>query len=77
MSSQEPLLKLKKLNKIHCPTVKLNVSPSGNYGDIVGVSEYSKELMLPGGINAPKRIACIGTDGKKYLQLLKGKRPTI
>lgn len=29
--------------------------------------------MQPGGINAPKRIECIGTDGKHYLQLLKGK----
>lgn len=71
-SSQEPLLKLRNLNKVHCPTVKLNVSPSGNYGNIVGISKYCNELMQPGGINFPKRIACIGTDGEKYLQLLKG-----
>lgn len=77
LSSQESLLKLRDLNKIHCPTVKLNVSPSSNYGNIVGIAKYSNELMQPGGINAPKRIACIGTDGKKHLQLLKGIRPTI
>lgn len=75
--SQEPILKLKHLDKVHCPTVKLNVSPSGNYGNIVGIAKYSNELMRPGGINDPKRIACIGTNGKKYLQLLKGIRPTI
>lgn len=73
LSSQESLLKLRNLNKIHCPTVKLNVNPSGNYCNIVGINKWSSELMQPGGINAPKRIECIGTDGKKYLQLLKGK----
>lgn len=77
ISSQEPLLTLRNLNKIHCPTVKLNVSPSANYSNIVGISKYSNELMLPGGINEPKRIVCIGTDGKNYLQLLKGIAPTI
>lgn len=28
---------------------------------------------MPGGINAPKKINCICSDGKEYPQLLKGK----
>lgn len=72
-SSSEPLIKLKKLNMVHCPTIKLSIDPSGKYDNIIGISHWQKEFSTPGGINAPKRIECIGSNGKRYSQLLKGK----
>jgi hypothetical protein len=39
----------------------------------VGVSEFSTEFSMVGGINAPKKIKCLGSDGKWRPQLVKGR----
>jgi phosphatidylinositol kinase/protein kinase (PI-3 family) len=50
------------------------VSPEANYNQdsFVGIVEFAPEYMLVGGINAPKKIKCLGTDGKWRPQLVKG-----
>lgn len=47
--------------------------PSRNYDNVVGVSSYQDSCEFVGGVNAPKKIVCIGTDGVLRRQLVKGK----
>ena len=35
------------------------------------MDRFGEGLRMVGGINAPKRIECIGSDGKRYPQLVK------
>lgn len=37
----------------------------------VGIAGYDPKFTLVGGINAPKKITCCGTDGVKRPQLIK------
>lgn len=72
--SNEPILKLNnKLTAIHCPTVFLPIDHSFEYKNIIGVVKWKSEFSSPGGINAPKKVECVGTNGKRYTQLLKGR----
>lgn len=75
LSKDEPLCKLKDLNLIHCPTVKLLISIDAVYPSdrLTTIVKWSTDLMMPGGINAPKRIQCLCSNGQTYMQLLKGK----
>lgn len=40
---------------------------------VVGIHCYHKEFGIVGGINNPKKVSCLGTDGITRIQLLKGK----
>lgn len=76
ISSHQPLLKLKNMENVLLPTHTLNIDKSGNYlGEegFCGLSRFESSYSMVGGINAPKKISCIGTDGKARPQLLKGK----
>ncbi|XP_069700137.1 serine-protein kinase ATM isoform X2 [Periplaneta americana] len=55
------------------PTMTIPVRNNGEYNDIVGIHRYVENFTLVGGVNAPKKIACIGTDGVERPQLVKGK----
>ncbi|XP_031619505.1 serine/threonine-protein kinase ATM [Contarinia nasturtii] len=69
-----PIRHLRDLDLIHCPTVHLPISISGDYTKTkVGIHKWKNTFDRPGGINAPKRIECIGSNGRQYSQLLKGK----
>lgn len=71
--ANEPIRRLRDLDLVHCPTVPLAISISGDYtGKIVGIRKWKSTFSQPGGINAPKRIECIGSNGQQYSQLLKG-----
>lgn len=71
--SKEPIRHLRDLHFVHCPTVELPVRISGDYSQsIVGISKWKSEFLNCTGINEPKRIECIGLNGRNYLQLLKG-----
>ncbi|KAG8228988.1 hypothetical protein J437_LFUL006936 [Ladona fulva] len=67
------ILKLRDLNSVQIPTIALKGSPVAKYKNIVTLHKYEPEFQLVGGINMPKKISCIGSDGVKYFQLLKGK----
>lgn len=65
--------KIRDLNNVLLPTLSLPVKPASNYDDIVGVSRYENNCEFVGGVNVPKKIICIGTDGIQRRQLVKGK----
>lgn len=71
--ANELILKLNNLTDIHCPTVNLPIDETRRYRNRVGIYKWKPELSFAGGINAPKKLECIGSDGKRYPQLLKGK----
>eukprot|EP00898_Chlorokybus_atmophyticus_P004026 jgi/Chlat1/4624/Chrsp3S05582 len=54
-------------------TAKLPVDPSGKYptDSFPHIVRFAEEIQLVGGINAPKLIQCIGSDGQHYRQLVK------
>lgn len=54
-------------------TLDLPVDPSLKYDKIVGISKFKPEYRLVGGINMPKLIECIGTDGRVYKQVRRGR----
>ncbi|KAB0793612.1 hypothetical protein PPYR_13232 [Photinus pyralis] len=68
-----PLMKLKHLEDILLPTHILDVRKNCDYSTIVGISSFGTTFSNVGGLNAPKKISCIGTDGLKRNQLVKGK----
>ncbi|CRK98224.1 CLUMA_CG011587, isoform A [Clunio marinus] len=72
--TNHPLLKLKKLNHLQCQTVDIPVMKDGNYKEsLISVVKWDSEFKMPGGINAPKQLTCLCSDGVKRLQLLKNK----
>ncbi|BGP25635.1 hypothetical protein Rt10032_c06g2946 [Rhodotorula toruloides] len=65
-----------KVNNLPIPvtTFDLPVDPTGTYSHesfphIVG---YDDHFDTAGGIHVPKIVTCVGSDGKRYKQLLKG-----
>lgn len=63
---------LKALNHVHCPTVDLPISIDGQYNRIVSIESYNSSVQLMPGVNAPKKLRCLCSDGVERLQLLKG-----
>ena len=51
----------------------MQVDPTCKYTDLVCIESFDTCINLCGGINLPKVISCVGTDGKRRRQLVKGK----
>ena len=66
------LLKVKNWADVAVPTDILPVAPDGNYSSVSGIAKFIPTYSMVGGINAPKKISCAGTDGRLRLQLVKG-----
>ncbi|XP_023036036.1 serine/threonine-protein kinase ATM [Drosophila willistoni] len=66
------ILRLKKLNAVHCPTLELPVSPSKEY-NITSIVKWTNEFSDCGGLNAPTKVICLCSDGQLRSQLIKGK----
>ncbi|XP_050307938.1 serine-protein kinase ATM isoform X2 [Anthonomus grandis grandis] len=64
--------KIKDYSDILVPTISLPVSKTNDYNHIIGISKFSNKYKTVGGINAPKRIECLCTNGKSHYQLVKG-----
>lgn len=47
------------------------MDPTGQYENLVTISSFKREFRLAGGINLPKIIDCVGSDGKERRQLVK------
>ncbi|PIK43991.1 putative serine-protein kinase ATM-like, partial [Apostichopus japonicus] len=54
-------------------TVDIPVDLNCRYGNIVTIQKFELTFKLAGGINLPKIIKCIGSDGVTRRQLVKGK----
>lgn len=55
-------------------TKDLDVDVTGRYNDVVGTKRFERSFELAGGINLPKIIICVGTDGRSYKQVVKVRR---
>ena len=60
-----------EFDNIQMPSVDLNIELDGKYDHLVSVSQFGKTFRLCGGINLPKIITCVGSDGKQRTQLVK------
>ncbi|XP_065137946.1 serine-protein kinase ATM [Paramisgurnus dabryanus] len=69
---EQPIMQIKNLDDVIIPTMEIRVDPSGKYEDLVTVSSFKPHFYLAGGVNLPKIIDCVGSDGKSRRQLVKG-----
>ncbi|XP_041351980.1 serine-protein kinase ATM-like isoform X2 [Gigantopelta aegis] len=67
------LTQLKNLDILAVPTVETKVDPSGKYDDIVSIQRFVGTFKLAGGINLPKILTIVGSDGIERRQLVKGR----
>uniref|UniRef100_A0A3B1JQ60 non-specific serine/threonine protein kinase n=1 Tax=Astyanax mexicanus TaxID=7994 RepID=A0A3B1JQ60_ASTMX len=70
--ADQPIMKIKDLDNVIIPTMDIKVDPSGKYEDLVTISSFKPHFHLAGGVNLPKIIDCVGSDGKSRRQLVKG-----
>ncbi|XP_045338641.1 serine-protein kinase ATM isoform X2 [Leopardus geoffroyi] len=71
--ANQPITKLKNLEDVVVPTMEIKVDPTGEYGNLVTIQSFKAEFHLAGGLNLPKIIDCLGSDGKERRQLVKGR----
>ncbi|XP_058145086.1 serine-protein kinase ATM [Dasypus novemcinctus] len=71
--ADQPITKLKNLEDVVVPTMEIKVDHTGAYENLVTVQSFKTEFRLAGGLNLPKIIDCIGSDGKERRQLVKGR----
>eukprot|EP00066_Takifugu_rubripes_P017315 XP_011606581.1 PREDICTED: serine-protein kinase ATM [Takifugu rubripes] len=71
--ADQPIMQIKDLDQVVIPTMELKVDPSGHYDNLVTVRSFMPHYHLAGGVNLPKIIDCVGSDGKSRRQLVKGK----
>lgn len=66
---------LRKLQGVALPvsTYHLPVDPTGRYADpnTPTISRYEESFKIAGGLNRPKISDCIGSDGRRYKQLVR------
>ncbi|XP_053342610.1 serine-protein kinase ATM isoform X1 [Clarias gariepinus] len=70
--AEQPIMQIKDLEGVVIPTMEIKVDPSGKYEDLVTVRSFKPHFHLAGGVNLPKIIDCVGSDGKSRRQLVKG-----
>ncbi|MED6266273.1 hypothetical protein CHARACLAT_000394 [Characodon lateralis] len=70
--ADQPIMQLKDLDEVVIPTMEIKVDPSGCYENLVTVRSFLPHYHLAGGVNLPKIIDCVGSDGKSRRQLVKG-----
>ncbi|KAM7542492.1 hypothetical protein Aperf_G00000017064 [Anoplocephala perfoliata] len=61
---------LNLLTVVTCPP---RVDPSGTYSDLVRVVGFANTYRLAGGLNLPKIVTALCSDGRRRRQLIKGK----
>nr|XP_009682092.1 PREDICTED: serine-protein kinase ATM isoform X1 [Struthio camelus australis] len=71
--ADQPIIKLKNLEDVVVPTMEIKVDPTGSYENLVTIMSFKPEFRLAGGLNLPKIIDCVGSDGKERRQLVKGR----
>ncbi|XP_028818161.1 serine-protein kinase ATM isoform X2 [Denticeps clupeoides] len=69
---EQPIMSIKDLDDVIIPTMEIKVDSSGKYENLVTVRAFKPHFYLVGGVNLPKIIDCVGSDGKSRRQLVKG-----
>ncbi|XP_062844079.1 serine-protein kinase ATM [Trichomycterus rosablanca] len=70
--ADQPIMEIKDMNDVTIPTMEIKVDPSGKYEDVITISSFKPHFHLAGGVNLPKIIDCVCSDGKSRRQLVKG-----
>uniref|UniRef100_A0A4X2LA63 Serine-protein kinase ATM n=1 Tax=Vombatus ursinus TaxID=29139 RepID=A0A4X2LA63_VOMUR len=71
--ADQPITRLKNLDDVVVPTMEFKVDPTGEYENLVTIQSFRQEFRLAGGLNLPKIIDCVGSDGRERRQLVKGR----
>jgi len=71
--AEHNLLRISQWKDVAVPTDTLAVRPDRDYSGVSGIGKFSSTYSMVGGVNAPKKLSCTGTDGRKRPQLVKGK----
>ncbi|KAL6075751.1 non-specific serine/threonine protein kinase [Balamuthia mandrillaris] len=64
--------RIREMSDVPIPTMSVPVQPDGDYDSIPHVRKFVPTFTLAGGLNLPKIVECIGSDGYFYKQLVKG-----
>lgn len=69
-----PDILIKQLHDIRVPVLTSHtpLDPTLKYDDCVWIERFENTYETAGGINLPKIIFCLGSNGKKYKQLVSG-----
>ncbi|KAK3513535.1 hypothetical protein QTP70_016470, partial [Hemibagrus guttatus] len=70
--ADQPIVQIKDLDGVIIPTMEIKVDPSGKYEDLVTIRCFKPHFHLAGGVNLPKILDCVGSDGQSRRQLVKG-----
>ncbi|XP_019950752.2 serine-protein kinase ATM [Paralichthys olivaceus] len=71
--ADQPIMQIKDLDEVVIPTMEIKVDQTGCYDNLVTIRSFVPHYRLAGGVNLPKIIDCVGSDGKSQRQLVKGK----
>ena len=65
-------LAIRKLSKIEVPVITAHTAldPTCRYDNCVWIDHYESTFDTAGGVNLPKIIRCVGSDGRRYKQLV-------
>lgn len=68
-----PDIALRNLKDIKVPvmTCHVPIDPTMRYEDCIWIHRYETTFYVAGGLNYPKIIQCLGSDGQKYKQLVR------
>ncbi|XP_022624615.1 serine-protein kinase ATM [Seriola dumerili] len=70
--ADQPIMQIKDMDEVVIPTMEIKVDPTGRYDNLVTIRSFMPQYHLAGGVNLPKIIDCVGSDGKSRRQLVKG-----
>ncbi|GFO15198.1 serine/threonine-protein kinase atm [Plakobranchus ocellatus] len=73
VSQSLAIAKLQNMDNVQIPIVELEVDPTGSYSNLVSLVRFDRSFRTAGGVNLPKIITCIGSDGFKRTTLVKGR----
>ena len=71
MPNSLALTKLVNLSNVAVATMDLPINAQGCYDNVVTIQRFMPTFKLAGGINLPKIIECLGSDGVARKQLVK------
>jgi serine-protein kinase ATM len=66
--------KIKNFNLVNVFTSSIPISCTGEYDEkrLAYISKFETTFKLANGVNLPKIVVCLGTDGNRWKQLVKG-----
>ncbi|KAK0732792.1 hypothetical protein B0T21DRAFT_402849 [Apiosordaria backusii] len=66
------LLSVMSKYKIPPPTMQIELSPTCDYKHVPMIAKFEPYMSIASGVSAPKILTAIGSDGRRYKQLVKG-----